>query len=116
MPGLNLRVGAVGDRSGRGKHTTSAGLLIPLGEGGYLVDTPGIQHFQPAGVEPMHLAHAFREFRSLVGDCRFADCRHRAEPGCAVREAVAEGRVSEHRHRSYLSLLESAESGRGPGA
>jgi ribosome biogenesis GTPase len=113
MPGLDLRVGAVGDRSGRGKHTTSAGLLIPLSDGGYLVDTPGIQHFEPAGVHPADLARAFPEFRPLVAACRFADCRHRAEPGCAVREAVDDGRVATGRHDSYLSLLEAAEAARG---
>ncbi len=112
LPDLDLRVGAVGDRSGRGKHTTSAGLLIPLPDGGYLADTPGIQYFEPAGVDPVDLAHAFREFRPLVDLCRFADCRHRAEPGCAVRDAVDDGSVYEHRHASYLSLLEAAEGGR----
>jgi len=109
LPDLELRVGAVGERTGKGKHTTSAGLLIPLPSGGYLADTPGIQYFEPASVDPADLAHAFREFRPLVPHCRFADCRHRAEPGCAVREAVAEGTVREHRHESYLSLLEAAE-------
>ncbi len=116
MPGLDLRVGAVGDRTGRGKHTTSAGLLIPLTGGGYLVDTPGIQHFEPVGVDPADLAHAFPEFRALVDGCRFADCRHRAEPGCAVREAVADEVVAAERHESYLSLLEAAEASREDGA
>ena len=115
MPELDLRVGAVGERSGKGKHTTSAGLLIPLPGGGYLVDTPGIQYFELTGVDPADLAHAFREFRSLVERCRFADCIHRAEPGCAVMEAVADGRVTEHRHVSYLALLEAAEEARGYG-
>ncbi len=112
LPDLDLRVGAVGERSGRGKHTTSAGLLIPLPDGGYLADTPGIQYFEPAGADPADLAHAFREFRPLVDLCRFANCRHRAEPGCAVRAAVDDGSVYEHRHASYLSLLEAAEGGR----
>lgn len=112
LPDLDLRVGAVGDRSGKGKHTTSAGLLIPLPDGGYLADTPGIQYFEPAGVLPADLAHAFREFRPLVEQCRFADCRHRAEPGCAVIAAVASGVVGEHRYASYLSLLEAAEEAR----
>jgi len=113
MPELDLRVGTVGAKTGKGKHTTSAGLLIPLTEGGYLADTPGIQYFEPAGVDPADLAHAFREFRPLVEHCRFADCRHRAEPGCAVIEAVTDGNVAEHRHVSYLSLLEAAEEARG---
>ncbi len=115
LPDLDLRVGAVGEKTGKGKHTTSAGLLIPLPGGGYLADTPGIQYFEPAGVEPSDLAHAFVEFRPLVEGCRFADCRHRAEPGCAVREAVDDGRIPAHRHQSYLSLLEVAEGSRGAG-
>jgi ribosome biogenesis GTPase len=109
-------VGAVGEKTGKGKHTTSAGLLIPLPGGGYLADTPGIQYFEPAGVDPAELAHAFPEFRPLVDGCRFANCRHRAEPGCAVREAVDEGEIPLHRHESYLSLLESAEEAREFGA
>jgi len=113
MPDLDLRVGEVGERSGKGKHTTSAGLLIPLPDGGYLADTPGIQYFEPAGVDPADLAHAFPEFRPLVDHCRFANCRHRAEPGCAVIEAITGGSVAEHRHVSYLSLLEAAEEARG---
>jgi ribosome biogenesis GTPase len=113
MPELELRVGTVGEKTGKGKHTTSAGLLIPLAGGGYLADTPGIQYFEPAGVDPADLAHAFREFRPHVEHCRFSDCRHRAEPGCAVIEAVAEGSIPKHRHASYLSLLEAAEEARG---
>jgi len=115
FPDLGLRVGAVGERTGRGKHTTSAGLLIPLPDGGYLADTPGIQYFEPAGVDPADLAHAFREFRPLVERCRFADCRHRVEPGCAIRAAVDDGSIRAHRHASYLSLLEAAGGGREQG-
>jgi ribosome biogenesis GTPase len=115
LPDLDLRVGAVGERSGRGRHTTSAGLLIPLPGGGYLADTPGIQHFEPAGADPADLAHAFPELRPLLGACRFADCRHRAEPGCAVQQAVADGEVGEKRYGSYLELLEAAETAREPG-
>ena len=116
LPDLDLRVGTVGEKSGKGKHTTSAGLLIPLPGDGYLADTPGIQYFEPAGVDPADLAHAFVEFRPLVERCRFSDCIHRAEPGCAVIQAVADGVVLAHRHASYLSLLETAEDSRGYGA
>lgn len=116
LPDQDLRVGHVGERSGRGRHTTSAGLLIPLPRGGYLADTPGIQYFEPAGAEPADLAHAFPEIRPFPADCRFADCRHRAEPGCAVRAAVEAGRVLERRYESYAALLEAAESSREHGA
>jgi ribosome biogenesis GTPase len=116
LPDLELRVGAVGEKTGRGKHTTSAGLLIPLPEGGYLADTPGIQYFEPAGVDPADLAHAFPEFRPLVEQCRFTDCLHVSEPGCAVRDAVDAGVVRASRYASYESLLEAAEATREYGA
>ncbi len=116
LPELDLRVGEVGERSGRGRHTTSAGLLIPLPDGGYLADTPGIQYFEPTSVDPADLADAFPEFRPLVEVCRFGDCRHRSEPGCAVREAVELGRVDGGRHESYLELLAAAEVAGKPGA
>ena len=114
VPGLELRVGEVGDRSGRGKHTTTAGRLIPLGDDTFLADTPGVQNFEPAALEPAELSSVFREFRPHLDHCRFADCRHREEPGCAVRDAVADGRVSERRHESYLALLEAAERAARP--
>jgi ribosome biogenesis GTPase len=114
LPGLGLRVGEVGGRSGRGRHTTTSGQLIPLGEDSFLADTPGVQNFEPAALEPGELSAVFREFRPYLERCRFANCRHRDEPGCAVREAVAQGRLSERRHESYLALLESAERAARP--
>ena len=114
VPDLGLRVGTVGARSGRGRHTTTAGQLIPLGDGSFLADTPGVQNFEPAALEPGELSAVFREFRPYLDHCRFADCRHRDEPGCAVREAVAQGGLSERRHESYLALLESAERAARP--
>ncbi|MDT8437186.1 MAG: ribosome small subunit-dependent GTPase A [Gemmatimonadota bacterium] len=113
-PGTGLRTGGVGDRSGRGRHTTTAGRLIPLGDDTYLADTPGVQNFEPAALEPAELAAAFPEFRPHLGECRFADCRHREEPGCAIREAVEEGRIAPRRHESFLALLEAAERAARP--
>ena len=114
IPGLDLRVGDVGERSGRGRHTTTAGLLIPLGGDSFLADTPGVQNFEPAALEPGELPGVFREFRPYLDDCRFADCRHRDEPGCAVREAVNDHRLSARRHESYLALLATAEQASRP--
>jgi ribosome biogenesis GTPase len=114
VPGVDLRVGEVGDRSGRGRHTTTASRLIPLPGGGFLADTPGVQNFEPAALSVEELTAAFRELRPLLGSCRFADCRHRAEPGCSVRLAVEEGHVAPGRYRSYLSLLEAAERAERP--
>jgi ribosome biogenesis GTPase len=114
VPGLDLRVGDVGERSGRGRHTTTAGLLIPLGNDTFLADTPGVQNFEPAALEMEELPAVFREFRPYLGQCRFADCRHREEPGCAVRDAVEEKLVSARRYESYLALLETAERASRP--
>lgn len=114
VPGTGLRVGEVGDRSGRGRHTTTSGRLIPLGGETYLADTPGVQNFEPAALDAAELSAAFREFRPCLERCRFADCRHRDEPGCAVRAAVEAGAVPGHRYESYLSLLEAAERAARP--
>lgn len=109
-PELELRVGDVGGRSGRGRHTTTKAHLIPLDDDTFIADTPGIQHFVPAELEPATLEYAFREFRPWLGGCRFANCRHREEPGCAVLEAVESGDVLPRRHASYVTLLGEAEA------
>lgn len=110
MPGLDLRVGDVGERKGRGRHTTTSARLIPLDDETYIADTPGIQHFVPTGVGVATLGGAFPELRPLEGCCRFADCRHRAEPGCAVRDALANGDIDQRRYESYLAILAEAEA------
>lgn len=109
-PGLDLRVGDVGERSGRGRHTTTSARLIPLDDDTYIADTPGIQNFVPAGLEAATLGHAFREFRPWLDTCKFADCKHREEPGCAIVRAVESGDILRRRHESYLALLEQAEA------
>ncbi len=109
-PELDLRVGDVGDRSGRGRHTTTTARLIPLDDDTFIADTPGIQHFVPVGLEASLLEYGFREFRPYLGACRFTDCKHREEPGCAILAAIEEGRISPRRHESYLSLLEATET------
>ncbi|MGD8495258.1 MAG: ribosome small subunit-dependent GTPase A [Gemmatimonadales bacterium] len=110
FPGLDLRVGDVGERSGRGRHTTTSARLIPIDDDTFIADTPGIQHFVPAELEPATLEYAFREFRPWLGGCRFANCRHREEPGCAVLEAVESGDILPRRHASYVTLLGEAET------
>ena len=109
-PALDLRVGDVGERSGRGRHTTTSARLIPLDDDTYIADTPGIQNFVPAGLEAATLGHAFREFRPWLDTCKFADCKHREEPGCAILQAVEAGDILRRRHESYLALLEAAET------
>lgn len=109
VPGLDRRVGEVSERAGRGRHTTVNASLIPLPEAGYVADTPGLQYLELWDVGPAELALAFPEFRGPLDACRFTDCRHRDEPGCAVQDAVERGEVAESRYRSYLALLEKAE-------
>jgi ribosome biogenesis GTPase len=103
-PGLDLRVGEISESVNKGRHTTVGALMHPLPDGGYVVDTPGLRELGLWGLPSSALDQCFPEFRESLGNCRFADCRHLAEPQCAVREAVTMGRVSESRYASYAKL------------
>ena len=109
QPGLQLRTGEVSRRIRRGRNTTVSSVMLPLEGGGYLVDTPGFSEVGMWGVDPRSLADCFPDFRPFIGDCRYADCRHRSEPGCQVREAVEGGGISADRYESYLALLQELE-------
>lgn len=109
-PGLALRVGEISARVRRGRHTTTTAAMVPIAAGGFVVDTPGFSEVGLWDLEVGHLAELFPEFRPLVDQCRFGDCRHRAEPGCAVREAVARGEVPATRHEGYLAILAELEA------
>lgn len=104
-PGLSLRTGAISEKVGRGRNTTVSATMVPLAAGGFLVDTPGFSEVGLWGIEPRELARCFPEFRPLIDQCKFADCRHRSEPGCAVRAAVAAGAIGADRYESYAILL-----------
>jgi ribosome biogenesis GTPase / thiamine phosphate phosphatase len=108
-PGLNLRVGEISESVNKGRHTTVGALLHPLPDGGFVADTPGLREIGMWGLDPSEVADCFPEFRPLAPLCRFADCAHTVEPGCAVREAVAAGEVSAARHESYVKLREELE-------
>jgi ribosome biogenesis GTPase len=109
QPGLQLRTGEVSRRIRRGRNTTVSAVMLPLDGGGYLVDTPGFSEVGMWGVDPRTLADCFPDFRPFLGDCRYADCRHRKEPGCRVREALEGGAIAEDRYQSYLALLQELE-------
>jgi ribosome biogenesis GTPase len=109
QPGLQLRTGDVSRRIRRGRNTTVSSVMLPLEGGGYLVDTPGFSEVGMWGVDPRELADCFPDFRPFLGDCRYADCRHRKEPGCRVREALEGGAIAPDRHASYLVLLQELE-------
>jgi ribosome biogenesis GTPase len=108
-PGLNLRVGEISESVNKGRHTTVGALLHPLPDGGFVADTPGLREIGMWGLDPSEVADCFPEFRPLIPLCRFADCAHTVEPGCAVRAAVAAGEVSATRHESYVKLREELE-------
>ncbi len=109
VPGAGLRTGSVSDIHHTGTHTTTFSETIPLPGGGELIDVPGVKGFGTIDFKPEEVSHYFPEiFRTSAG-CRYGDCRHTGEPGCAVAEAVADHRVSESRYASYLSILEETE-------
>jgi ribosome biogenesis GTPase len=109
QPGLGLRVSEVSQATEKGLHTTRHAEMFSLDEGGYVVDTPGIRGLALFDIEPTELDAYFREIAPLVELCRFSDCSHRHEPGCAVRAAVEEGSISPERYDSYLRLREEHE-------
>ena len=111
-PGFRLQVGAVSDKLGRGRHTTRHVELYQLSSGAIVADTPGFSSFDTERMELVRkedLEHAFREFQPYLGQCRFTGCAHVKEKGCAVRAALAEGRIPASRHESYVRLYEQAK-------
>lgn len=109
QPGLALRTGELSVRVRRGRNTTVSALMLPF-EGGYIVDTPGFNEVGLWGIEPRELASCFPEFRPLIGECRFQDCRHVSEPGCRIQAEVAAGAIAEDRLESYRMLLAETEA------
>jgi ribosome biogenesis GTPase / thiamine phosphate phosphatase len=109
FPGLNLRVGEISRSVMKGRHTTVGADLHPLPESGYVVDTPGLREVGVWGLDARQLDRCFPEMRPLLERCRFGDCTHRVEPGCAVRTGVDDGRVTRDRYESYLKLRTELE-------
>ncbi len=103
-PDLQLRVRSVSTESQKGRHTTTTAQLIPLENGGYVVDTPGIRQFQLWDVIPEEVAGYFRDLRPYVSHCRFPDCTHVHEDGCAVKDAAADGKLDVRRYESYCHM------------
>lgn len=109
MPDLELRTMEVSDWSGKGQHTTTFAEMFDLPRGGRIIDTPGVKEFGLIDMEREELAHYFPEMRALMDRCRFNNCLHLNEPGCAVKDALQEGGISRERYISYLSILDSIE-------
>ncbi|NIL99305.1 MAG: ribosome small subunit-dependent GTPase A [Planctomycetales bacterium] len=105
QPGLNLRTATVSPDTEKGRHTTTTAVLLPLPFGGYVVDTPGIRQFQLWDVIPEEVAGYFRDIRPYVSFCRFPNCSHTHESECAVKHAVADGRLDMRRYDSYCHMV-----------
>jgi ribosome biogenesis GTPase / thiamine phosphate phosphatase len=112
LPDREIQVGRLSKATGLGRHTTSAATCYRLAEDGSLIDSPGVRSFRTGSMERDTLQHGFREFRPYVGRCRFANCRHDQEPGCAIRNAVDQGLITSRRLANFLHLLAELEQAR----
>lgn len=113
VPGADLRTGAISDIHHTGTHTTTFSEMIPLPEGGYIIDIPGVKGFGVIDFEQAQVSHYFPEIFRAGADCRYSDCTHTHEPGCAVLDALDRHLISQSRYASYLSILEEAATEAG---
>lgn len=113
VPGLSLKTGDVSDTHHTGTHTTTFSEMISLPDGGELIDIPGVKGFGMIEYSPIEVGHYFPEIFKKSAECRYGDCRHIGEPGCAVQEAVENGEISPTRFASYLSILEEVTGEKG---
>ena len=104
--GLDIKTGEISQSHQKGKHTTTFSTMYPLAEGGYIIDTPGIKGFGLIDIDDAELAHYFPEMMRYLPDCRFYNCSHTHEPGCAVVEAVKSGEIAYPRYVSYLKIMD----------
>lgn len=109
VPGVNLRTGDISEYHKKGMHTTTFSEMITLPQGGYLIDTPGIKGFGTIEMEDAEISHYFPEIFRISNECRFNNCTHRHEPGCAVLQAVSDQTIRESRYKSYLSILDDRQ-------
>ncbi len=105
-PTLDIRTGEISDSHHKGRHTTTFSTIYPLVEGGYVIDTPGIKGFGLIDIEEEELWHYFPEMMHYGQECRFYNCTHTHEPGCAVIAALEEGAIAEQRYESYLKMMD----------
>lgn len=110
LPGEDLRTGPLSDATGKGQHTTTTARLFHLPSGGQLIDSPGIREFGLWHMQRQDIEDGFREFHKHLGHCKFRDCKHQQEPGCALLEALENGDISEQRMASYEQMIASIEA------
>lgn len=111
-PEIQAKVGKISDVHDKGMHTTSYSEMFDIGNGTYIIDTPGIKGFNTVDMKPEEVGHYFPEIFRISKDCRYGDCSHTHEPGCAVMQALEEHRISESRYHSYLSILDDYSEGK----
>lgn len=109
IPGVDIRVGELSSSESKGRHTTTTARLFHLPTGGDLIDSPGIREFGLDNLDRGQIEYGFIEFREWLGHCRFRDCRHLHEPGCALHEALREGRISAARMQSFTTILNQTD-------
>ena len=109
VPNAEAKVADISDAHDTGTHTTTFSEMVPLPSGGWLIDTPGIKGFGSFDMEPEEIGSYFREIFKFSQDCRFSNCTHTHEPGCAVRKAVESHYIAESRYASYLSMLQDKD-------
>ncbi|MCF8412589.1 MAG: ribosome small subunit-dependent GTPase A [Melioribacteraceae bacterium] len=108
-PQLNLKIGDIGEKSGKGQHTTVTAVMNLINANTAVIDTPGIREIDPYGITQENLGHYFVEFEEFINECRFNSCTHNHEPGCAVQDAFNDNLITEERFESYLNMLDSIE-------
>lgn len=112
LPEQQLKTGEISAAHNKGTHTTTFSEMYPVDKEGYLIDTPGIKGFGTFDMDEEEVGHYFREIFEFSANCKYNNCTHRHEPGCAVREAVEKHYISESRYASYLNMLEDKEEGK----
>lgn len=113
IPGINLRIGEISELYHTGTHTTTFSEMLDLPYGGEIIDIPGVRSFGTIDFTIEDTGHFFPEIFNTARDCKYSDCRHTGEPGCAVKEAVAQHHIAESRYASYLNILEEVMEGDG---
>lgn len=109
LPDIDIRIGEISEASKEGKHTTTVSTLYSLPTGGNLIDSPGVRDFSPVNLDKEQILNGFIELKPYRGKCKFANCSHSHEPGCAITEAVEEGKVNSQRVNSFRKMLQDSE-------
>ena len=110
LPDIDIRIGEISQASSEGKHTTTVSTFYTLPTGGNLIDSPGVRDFSPIDLDREQILNGFIELKPYRGQCKFANCSHTNEPGCAITEALEEGKVNQQRVNSFRKMLADTEA------